>query len=403
MSVRYRPFLSAAVMLTLLACGLSASPDITAEADEQIDEALVDELLDLGYEDAGARIEGLELEMQVRYALILAQMNLSRGRGGIAHSWAERAESKAGELDDSALLADVLYVRSGISEARGNVRAAVAQTRRAAELYAEARRPSDELTALSVLANTQHRVGLLSDGIETAREIIPRIEEMERPVDRGNVLTNAAMMHYKLGDFEPLPALLDDAEAIFESENELDGLGTVYRIRGNYYGAIGDSERALEFYGQAAELYERTGNTHDFANISFNTGLAELDSGRYEGAIGFFEDAVDGFLEAGSYSGAGMASTELAVALWISGDLRAAESSLSLAIGLLEASQSLRRLARAYSVRASIQGALDDSEGARESLNEARNLYDELGLRREADRIQDQLDGLGDSQSRGGI
>ena len=370
--------------------------------DPAIDESLLGELLDLTPGEARDAISDKSVPDQVRYALVLSQRSLLSGDRSGALEWAEWAEETAGEHGDAELMGDVLLTRSRISDLSGNVRAAVSQARRAASSYADAGLSALELNALATLANAQHRLGLLTDGIETADRVIERLDELEGVAAQGHVLANAAMMRYKIGRFSGLSEMLERAHELFEEAGDRDGIGTVYRIWGNYYGAQGDDETALDYYRRAATEYELTGNLHDYANVSFNTGLTKMRAGSHSEAVEYLEEAVDGFLEAGSISGAGMAATELSVALWMVGRPEEADSALASAIGMLEATQSLRRLARAYTVRSSIQNVIGDEEGARDSLREARNLYDELGLRDEADAIQRELDELGDDRD-GGI
>lgn len=377
--------------------GEEALPD-----ESQIDESLLGELLDLAPDEARDALSDRSVPEQVRYALVLSQRSLLSGDHSGAQEWGEWAERTADEHGDAKLLGDVLLNRSRISDLSGNVRAAVSQARRAAGSYAEAGLFGLEVSALAMLANAQHRLGLLADGIETADRVIERLDELQGAAAKGHVLTNAAMMRYKIGRFSGLSELLERAHELFEESGDRDGIGTVYRIWGNYYGAQGDDDTALDYYRRAAAEYEVTGNLHDHANISFNTGLTKMRRGNYSEAAEYLEEAVDGFVEAGSISGAGMAATELSVALWVAGRPEEADSALASAIGMLEATQSLRRLARAYTVRASIQSVIGDEGGARDSLREARNLYDELGLRDEADAIQRELDELGDDRD-GGI
>ena len=370
--------------------------------EDAVDEDLLEELRTVAAEEAKGKLSEMSARERVRYALMLSQHAIVERNVERANEWTRWAGDQVNLDDHPGLSGDVSIARARISELTGNVRAAVSWSRRAADAYGSAGLLEAELNALARLASTQHRLGLLGDGIETADRVISQLEALPNDSIRGRVLLDAAMMRYKIGRLEEVPDLLDEAYEYFVAEDDHDGMGTVYRFRGNYHGSRGNTEEALRYYERAAEKYERTGNTHDAANVSFNIGLSEMNEGRYEEAAEYLEEAVDGFVEAGSISGAGMAATELSVALWVAGRPEEADSALASAIGMLEATQSLRRLARAYTVRASIQSVIGDEGGARDSLREARNLYDELGLRDEADAIQRELDELGDDRD-GGI
>lgn len=376
-----------------------AASDYSAETDEETVERLA--TMDPGA--AQDELSSRSVDERVGYSIALAYDGLEAGSLARAEQWLEWGGGQVPEDDFPGLHAEILTERAVVSELGGNMRASVSFARRAARLFAQSGRSEDELSTLARLAGIQHRLGQLSDGIETADAVIDRLDELDDPLRQADVLSNAAMMRYKLGWFEEVPGLLDRAYERYEAEGNLDGMGTVYRFRGNYHGSRNDAELARSYYRKAAEKYEQTGNLHDLANVRFNSGLSVMQEGRYDDAVSYLEDAVDGFLEAGSVSGAGMASTELAVALWSAGRWQAADSALAIGIRMLDSSQSLRRLARAYSIRATFQGAFGNTDGALDSLNEARNLYDELGLRAEAAAIQDQIDELDEDTPRGGI
>ncbi len=376
-----------------------AVPEYSADTSEET----VEQLAAMDPEAAQDELLSRSRDERVGYAIALAYDALEAGSLSRGEQWLEWGGEQAPEDEFPGLRAEILAERALVSELSGNMRASVSHARRAARLFAASGRSEEELSMLARLAGIQHRLGQLSDGIETSDAVIERLEELEDPLRQADVLTNAAMMRYKIGSLDEVPELLDRAYERYEAEENLDGMGTVYRFRGNYHGSRQDAERAREYYEKAAGKYEQTGNLHDLANVRFNTGISVMQEGRYDEAITSLEEAVEGFLEAGSTGGAGMASTELAVALWSSGRRQEANSALAIGIRMLESSQSLRRLARAYSIRATFQGAFGDTEGALESLNEARNLYDELGLRSEAAAIQDQIEDLDDDAPRGGI
>lgn len=253
-------------------------------------------------------------------------------------------------------------------------------------------------------ARLEHRLGALVDGVETAASIIQRFDEQILDEQfRADVLSNAAMMHFKLGRLSEVPGLLEAATPLYTALEDSDGLGTVYRIWGNYYGALDEPQEAILYYERAGSRYQETGNVFEAANVYFNTALMLMQVDEYESAVSAFEQAVSGFTRAGSDSGVGMAATELTVALWELERYDEAETTIRSAISLLHDSQSLRRLARAYTILGTMYDAMGSREQAVEQLGRARNLYDELGLVDEALRIQREMDRIRPEHRSGGI
>ncbi|TVQ21539.1 MAG: hypothetical protein EA383_16985 [Spirochaetaceae bacterium] len=361
-------------------------------------------LAEMPVSEAQEELRNLPASERIQRAQDLSERALRESDLGRARVWAEYAADEAANSGSPRETAEAWRSLALLYDVSGDLRSGIRATAVSASAFAEAGDPVSELEVLSMRANIQHRLGALADGIETASEIIRRFED--QPLDdsfRADVLSNAAMMHFKLGRLEEIPGLLEDAADLYESVGADDGLGTVYRIWGNYYGALDDPQEAIMFYERAGERYSRTGNVFDAANVFFNTALMLMRVDEFEAAVSAFEEAITGFSRAGSASGTGMAATELTVALWELERYEEAEQTIRRAIAMLDASQSLRRLARARTILGTMYGARGNRERAVEQLARARDLYDELGLVADASRIQREIERIDPGRRNGGI
>ena len=364
----------------------------------------VDELADMSVPAALEVLGEADVPTRIRVASELSERAIERRDTGRAVAWAEVAADEAVEADLFQDAGRALRRLALLQDATGELRAGIRSAARAARAFAEAGDVEAELEAMSVQANIEHRLGVLVDGIETASRIIARFEEY--PVSEqfmADVLSNAAMMHFKIGRLEAVPSLLEQASSLYETIGDDDGLGTVYRIWGNYMGARSEPQQAILYYERAADRYRQTGNVFDAANVYFNTALMLMQVEEFEASVLAFEEAITGFSQAGSASGTGMAATELTVALWELERYEEAERTIQQAIVMLEASQSLRRLARAYSILGTMFGARGSDAQALAQLERARDLYDELGLATDALRIQQEMRRLQPERRNGGI
>jgi tetratricopeptide (TPR) repeat protein len=83
----------------------------------------------------------------------------------------------------------------------------------------------------------------------------------------------AALNHYKAGDYSQAIAEFDAAQAINPKDSD------VFNARGNVYLAMGDIEKALEDYNKAIELDDKFGSAY------YNRGRANAAKGEYEKAL----------------------------------------------------------------------------------------------------------------------
>jgi tetratricopeptide (TPR) repeat protein len=362
------------------------------------------DLYDMPFSSAVEALAGLHAEQRVHAASELSQQALADRNPDRAVAWAEFAAQQA--------LAEQLHPETGrtwrtlalIQDARGELRDAIRSSLVAAQAFAQAGDSLSELDALSMRARLEHRLGALVDGVETAASIIHRFDEHSLDEQfRADVLSNSAMMHFKLGRLNEVPGLLEAATPLYTALGDRDGLGTIYRIWGNYYGALDEPQEAILYYERAGSLYQETGNVFEAANVYFNTALMLMQVNEYESAVSAFEQAMNGFTRAGSDSGVGMAATELTVVLWELERYDEAETTIQNAISLLRDSQSLRRLARAYTILGTMYDAMGSGEQAVEQLGRARNLYDELGLVDEALHMQREMERIRPEHRSGGI
>ncbi|TVR66742.1 MAG: tetratricopeptide repeat protein [Spirochaetaceae bacterium] len=248
------------------------------------------------------------------------------------------------------------------------------------ELTEEAGLTDELIRALVFLGNLQHRYGTLAQALETTQRVLSYEPEIEDPRTLAQVLNDAAMLNFKLGHLDEVPPYLERALPIFREVDDENGIGTVFRIYGNYHNALGEVEKALDYYRRARVHYVNTNNVHDYANISFNMGLVFLQAGSPAVALPHLQNAVENFTAAGSISGAGMAGTELGRALFQLRRYAEAERVMAQARRHLESSQSFLRLAQAHAMYGAILFTQGDSDTALAAYGDALRLYRRLGM-----------------------
>ncbi len=370
-------------------------------ADGSINDAMLQDLSRMAPGQAADRLQSLDPEEAVAYGTALFQLWMRDGQTAAAEAILESTVRIATAAAMHFKEAELLSTQAFLAQRRGQIRDAISLASRAIEGYRRSEAIDAQLTMLMFLGNLQHRLGALSAALETMQELIERREQIDDVLFYADALTEAGMLRYKIGRLDQLPTLLDEALEIYREHQQQNGIGTIYRIYGNYHNALRDPLTALDYYERAREHYVQTNNVHDYANISFNIGIVHVGLGAAEDAVGYFENAIENFAAAGSFSGAGMAGTELARALLTLNRLPEAQVIVEQAKRHLEGSQSYRRLAQAHTISAAIRYAGGREEDALEAYRRALSIYRELGLTDDAQRVLELINRVRDGSHRG--
>jgi tetratricopeptide (TPR) repeat protein len=367
--IRFRA--PALLLLALFASGTAVA---------QPDETTLRHLRALPAEPAIAELDSFSTDEALDYALALFEYALQRGDPSAAEQFVEAAIGIARRADDAQTLSEVLSTRAFLEQTRGDVAGAIDTMTEVAQLTEAAGLTGELIMALRFLGNLQHRYGVLAQALATTQRLLAYESEMDNPLLLAHILNEAAMLNYKLGHLDEVPPYLERALPVFQELNDEDGIGTVYRIYGNYHNSLGQPETALDYYQRARVHYVNTNNVHDYANISYNIGLILLQAGTPAGALPHLKNAVENFTTARSVSGAGMAGSELARALFQLRRYEDAERVMAQARRHLESSQSFFRLAQAHVMYGGILFTRGDKDAALAAYGEALRLYRRLGM-----------------------
>ncbi|TVQ99855.1 MAG: hypothetical protein EA403_12345 [Spirochaetaceae bacterium] len=362
----------AAVLVIMIgtASALPARPDV----------ATLNRLRALPVEGAITELRSLPVDDALDYALALFESAFQRGDRHGAERFLEVSEEIARASGRIMELGEVLSTRAALAQATGDVAGAISAIGEVVKLTEAAGLTEEHIMSLMFLGNLQHRYGVLAEAAETMGRVLARESDIENRLLFAHALSETAMLNYKLGRLDDVVPFLERALPIFREFNDENGIGTVFRIYGNYHNSLGQVETAIDYYERARAHYINTNNVHDYANISFNIGLVFLQAGMPAEALPNLENAIENFANAGSLSGAGMAGTELGRALYQLRRFAEAERVVQQARRHLESSQSFLRLAQAHAMYGAIRFSQGDKDGALSAYGEALRLYRRLGM-----------------------
>lgn len=125
-----------------------------------------------------------------------------------------------------------------------------------------------------------------------------------------NLQAIAAMVK---GEMEPVPDLLTQAIALFDSAHAKGASAGALGNLGTYYYRRGELVKAIEHHQRSLSIFEELGNTRGIANGTGNIGLIYQDMGRWGEANAYFFRALKLGEDIGDQQGIGSSLTAISI------------------------------------------------------------------------------------------
>lgn len=286
------------------------------------------------------------------------------------------------------------------------------------------------------LGEALYHTGRIEELARHAAEFEERARERADPRGLMQALTLAGNAAFQLGEIETAESRWEGLLELAEAEGDEEMMAKAANNIGALTNLRGDHQRALTYYNLALPLYEKLGEVKGMAQTYPNLGITYRDLSRYEEALGAYERAITlasrvGYEPSVILSTVGQAeiralqddapvALELAErglsraralenpileseALRVRGLARARgpDADPDRALEDLEAAVSLAEDARNSLLRAEIERDTADvlvrlgrREDAREHLESAARIFDELGAEADAEDVRARLDEL---------
>lgn len=152
---------------------------------------------------------------------------------------------------------------------------------------------------------------------------------------------------WRWGDYERALAMLGEAEKMAkDASNPI--YGTVMVDTGNVHSALGNLEKAREYYNRGVEALQDSGNLWDLARAYNNLGDSYLQTEDWERALEFFEKCSEVATKAGFNNFLGWSLFNSAEALSGKGDYQAALTYLDRSLPILQSIKDTNGLAGVY-------------------------------------------------------
>ena len=347
------------------------------------------------------------------------------------HSAAVRTAERAGRVADHAAaltdLGDVRYLTADIAGAvddhtralelsrgiddrfgeatalhgLGRVRRLSGDYPGASEAHTRALRIYDEIDERFGVAIALHDLGhvrYLTGDYPAAVEAFTRALELYREIgDRFGeavVLFDSGRVRQTTGDHLGAADALSRALEIFRALGSSNGEANVLNDLGDVRCAVGDYPAAVQAHTMALEIYHRLDNRHGEASALTKLGRALQGAGDCAGAVDALARALGIFRELGSRGDEAWALNYYAAALAATGERPHALALYRQALALH------RELNKPDDEAVALEGigehhlATADPVRAAEHLQQSFELFQRLGMRTDADRVQARLHAL---------
>jgi len=159
---------------------------------------------------------------------------------------------------------------------------------------------------------------------EIAEDILPLLRETDLSCELANCLLALGCYRILYNDYSTAIDYLSESTSLFESFNDLFGLGTSMSWLGWAYIEMGDLDRGGEIFRDAYELCKREGSRLGQAYTLSKLGTWSDARHEFEEALGYHQEAQAIFIEFNDAAGQGYALSRMSLSAWGMGDFKEA-------------------------------------------------------------------------------
>lgn len=242
---------------------------------------------------------------------------------------------------------------------------------------------------LHAKASRLRSAGRLGDAKKVLDELLEVFQVDPDDAERIVVLSETALVSYKIGDIETSKKLALAANSLNKSVRNLRVQGILDKVLGNISRAEGNLEMASEYLTKAIQVFTQLEEFHELGNCLYNKALVEGASEDYRKAITSLYEALYVFTQQGSSGGVGMCYATMGSYSTKLGEYEQARLLLSLAEYFNDRADSQFRLAQTYMFIGHLECELDDDFSASESYMKSKRIFEELGLESYVKKLSD--------------
>ena len=310
------------------------------------------------------------------------------GENPVAAQDLQQAVGLFQELGDLRGQANALIDLGNVRSLNGDRPGAIRDQEAALRLFRDLDDRRGQAVALNALGGKRRMTGDRPGAIRDQEAALRLFQELGDRHGQAKTLVQLGSLRHAAGDYahsaQDLAAALSlsrDLGDRFGQASALASLGTLRRVTGDFPGAI----RALR---EALELDRGLGSHHGQANDLTELGAVRLAIGDHRGALRDLQEAVNRFRDFGFRGGEAWALNHYAAVFLATGE---PEHALALYRDALQLSREVHQLEDEARAQEGIGRCLlhqGDPGAGRKCLARASEIFRQLGMRPDADRVE---------------
>ena len=295
--------------------------------------------------------------------------------------------------------AGALNELGGLRRETGDLRGALEALSSALEIYRGIGNPHGEAAVLTDLAGVRRLMVDLPGAVDALTHALKLCGEIDYRYGEAVALNELGRVRRMIGDLPGAVEALDRARQIYRELDHRRGEANILNDQGRVRRQLGDLAGAAEALALALEMYRQLGHRYGEAYALTELGCVRRDAGDASGAAEALTRALEIYRAAGSRGDEAWALNHYAAAIADGGDL-------TRALALYEQSLAMNReLNKPDDEALALEGlgrchvVLGETETAAARLHHALQIYERLGMTRDAERVRTRLADLPTSES----
>ncbi len=385
-----QPFFKSLVFILLISGLISIPSDLSAQADHQIYDSLlnvlntdisdrerVDTYLAIGEQLKNAdrnsigkfTTPAIELAKSINYQEALAQAYYLHGaqftfsfQMDSLYAYMDSALTFANQYENYQQVANVYSVIGFNKSNEGKFDEAKAYQLKALHLRDSIQDYAGLLTSYINLGELYNRTSANRDAYLYLQKGFALLDKVDyTPPHLYNIMSN---VYVAMGNMDSAIYCIEKVQEIATEAHNIQQLAGSYLALGMIYQQFGKSVDALEMYMKAHDGFKEVNAHNDLNNVYQNIGILQYGMNNIEGAISSFKNGLDLSLQTGDLSGATYNANNIGYVLLYNGQIDEAKDYLDRALKYAQEVNSTGELCTIYETLSEYYIAIDDSKTA---------------------------------------
>ncbi|MEM3396062.1 MAG: tetratricopeptide repeat protein [Thermoplasmata archaeon] len=310
------------------------------------------------------------------------EIYIQKGEYEKAMAEVERGEQLLTGVEKGRIeLARVWGVKGLVYERKGEYEKAIEWQEKAYEVFEKANVEKEMASTIHRIGTCYWYLGEYEKAMEFYSKALTIRERRGDLRELAGTYNGMGVLYHDKGDYEKALWFYTKSQELMEKIGDVWGIATSYNNIGILYQDKGEYEKALCFYTKSMELREKIGDVRGIASSYNNIGLIYHEKGEYENALVFYTKSLELMEKIGNLRGIAISYNTIGLLYYDEGEYDKALEYHTKGIELAGKIGDKSTLCKGMLAMVECFLALKDFESCRKTLEEAKGIVSELGLK----------------------